>query len=57
MSKVFVLAQQSLDFFQAIREALWELYLWFLETVRTGRIVWALVVLAAIVIYFRFLKK
>jgi len=57
MLKVVVLAQQSVDFFQAIRDAVWELYLWLLETVRSGRIVWAFVVVAAIIVYQRFFKK
>lgn len=57
MSGILILAQQTLDFFQVIREGLWELYLWFLHTIRTGRIVWALVVVAGIIIYYRFFKK
>ena len=57
MTDILILAQQTLDFFQVIREGLWELYLWFLHTIRTGRIVWALAVVAAIIIYYRFIKK
>jgi hypothetical protein len=52
-----ILAQQMLNWFDVIRDALWELYLWFIQFVRTGRVVWVLVIVAAIIMYQRFKKK
>jgi hypothetical protein len=57
MALVFVVAQQTLNFFQVAREGLWELYLFFMQTIRDGRIAWVLVIVVGVLIYQRFLKK
>jgi hypothetical protein len=57
MVPVFVVAQQTLNFFQVAREGLWELYLFFLQTIRDGRIAWLLVIVAGVLVYQRFFKK
>jgi len=57
MADALILAQQTLDFVQVMRDALWELYLWLLETIRSGRIIWLFVVVAGILFYQRFIKK
>lgn len=57
MPDTIVLAQQTLNFFDVARDGLWELYLWLVQFVRSGRIVWVLVLIAGIIFYQRFIKK
>ncbi len=57
MRDAFVLAQQTLDFFQVARDGLWELYLFVLQSIRNGRILWVLVIVAVVIAYQRFFKK
>ena len=55
--ETFFVAQQRLNWFDVARDGLWELYLWFVQFIRTGRIAWVLLIVAAVLIYQRFKKK
>jgi hypothetical protein len=57
MSALFVLAQQSLNWFDEIRAGLWELWLFILRSLRDGTVAWVLLVVAAFLIYQRFFRK
>lgn len=53
----FLVAQQMLNWFDVARDGLRDLYLWFIQFVRSGRIAWVLLIVAGILVYQRFFKK
>ena len=57
MLEIFVLAQQRLSFIEETRAGLWELWLFFMRTIRDGRVAWVLVIVAGIIVYQRFFRK
>lgn len=50
-------AQQSISFVQEAIEGLRELWYYFMQTVRDGRIVWVLAIVVGVLLYQRFMKK
>ena len=53
----FLVAQQMLNWFDVARDGLRDLYLWFIQFVRSGRIAWVVAIVAGILLYQRFTKK
>ena len=48
---------QTLNFFDVARDGLRELYLWFVQFIRSGNIIWPLIALAGLVLYYRTKKR
>lgn len=53
----FLVAQQTLNWFDVARDGLRDLYLWSIQFVRSGRVAWVLAIVAGILLYQRFMKK
>lgn len=57
MTPPVLFAQQRLSFVQEAIEGLRELWYYFMQTVRDGRIVWVLAIVVGVLLYQRFMKK
>lgn len=57
MPHPLVLARQSLNWFEEIRNGFWDLWVWFNRALRDGTIAWVLLIVAAILIYQRFFRR
>lgn len=57
IASLFVLARQSLNWFDETKAGLYDLWLWFNRALRDGTVAWVLLVVVAILVYQRFFRK